>query len=117
MTDTASPLSSVDAKALAHLAELLAETEATWATEQQWRAWCDRVELVKQHQFEDMIDADGKPVLDHQGRPRKQPVDLRARGFTIPKMLEAGLLDQTSAVFHAPRNGVSQPPLALYRPA
>lgn len=115
MTDTT--ISYVEKKALVILADLLEKSGAEWAAEQQWRNHADRPDLIIPHATEDVVGPDGAPVIGDDGKPRRQPVDGRARGFRVEPMLARGLVVRTTAAFHASRNGQVQPAIALYRPA
>lgn len=84
------PLTATEIKALAHLRTLLTAAGADWATETQWRSYCDRPQLK---------------------------IDDKARGFRIPDLLEKGAIEMSNAVFHAPRYGADPAPLAIYRPS
>jgi len=79
-------LTQVELKAVVGLLRLLKSTGADWATETQWRAFCDR---------------------DHDR--------FRVRGFRIPEMVEKGAIESQSAVFHAARYGAESQPLPIFR--
>ena len=88
-------LSDTDQKAVVQLIELLKIAGGNWATEQQWRTWADRREIA--------------PV-------KASDEDRRARGFLINNLIEAGLVEQSEAVFHARRPGQNPTSLPIYRP-
>lgn len=115
MTDT--PISINDQKAVAQLADLLEKAGAEWATEQQWRSHADRPDLVRNDVYEPVLNQDGTPQIGDDGKPKKAPVDARARGFRVGDLLERGLIVASSGAFHASRNNLVQPAVALYRPA
>ncbi|USN15565.1 hypothetical protein KIKIMORA_04470 [Brevundimonas phage vB_BpoS-Kikimora] len=79
-------LTNVELKACVALMRLLAVTGADWTTEKQWRSFADR---------------------DHE--------DHRVRGFRLPELLEKGVVEMTTAVFHAAVYGAEAQPLPIYR--
>jgi hypothetical protein len=114
---TSTPIPAVELKALEHLADLLAQSGAEWAAEQQWRNHADRPQLVEAHGVEAVVDASGRPMIGADGKPKVQPIDRRARGFRVEDMVARGLVVRTTAAFHASRNGQVLPAVPLYRPA
>lgn len=76
----------VEVRATLALIRALNATGAEWITETQWRAWA---------------------TAEH--------TDYQVRGFRIPELINKGVLEETSALFHAPKYGAPAAPLPLYR--
>lgn len=79
-------LTNTEVKACYGLARVLAASGAGWVTETQWRSFADR-DIEK----------------------------FRVRGFRIPDLVAKGAIEESTALFHAARNGQEAAPLAIYR--
>lgn len=79
-------MTNTEIKACVGLARVMEASGAGWVTETQWRSFADR-DLTKH----------------------------RVRGFRIPELLAKGAVEETTALFHAARNGQEAAPLPIYR--
>lgn len=79
-------MTNTEIKACVGLARVMEASGAGWVTETQWRSFADR-DLAKH----------------------------RVRGFRIPELLAKGAVEETTALFHAARNGQEAAPLPIYR--
>lgn len=79
-------MTNTEIKACVGLARVMEASGAGWVTETQWRAFADRD--LAQH---------------------------RVRGFRIPELIAKGAVEETTALFHAARNGQEAAPLPIYR--
>lgn len=80
-------LTLVETKACLSMIRALEATGAEWITETQWRAWATAETSTNYH----------------------------VRGFRIPELLLKGAIEETTALFHAPKYGAPPAPLPIYR--
>lgn len=79
-------LTNVESRALLSMMRALEATGAEWITETQWRAWA-----------------------------AAETSDYNVRAFRIPELLAKGMIEETSALFHAPKYGAPPAPLPVFR--